>query len=223
MPFNINNFKTNIRDFGYLDVNSFAVLVQTPNILFNSDINSQGVSKGVRNIAEKMSFRIDQIRAPGISILSSPINRYGVGPTQYQPTSAQYQDLNFSILCDHEGEIWQFWHTWARAVFEFNGVSQGLSPSYTANYKSDYSSTIQIQIMDHFGKMIQRINTFNTFPTAVREVPLSWSDPGLLKINVAMSYTEYTIEDVTVTQNTQRQPANLTNRAQTDISPPITV
>lgn len=221
MPFNINNFKTNIRDYGYLDNNSFAVLIQTPRILFGSNISNQGTEVGARNIASKMSFRIDQIRAPGIQIMSAPINRYGVGPIQSQPTSAQYPELQFSILSDHYGEIWQFWHTWARAVFEFNGVSQGTSPSYAANYKEDYSSVVQIQIMDHFGNLIQKINTFQTFPTAIRDVPLNWNDSNLMKINISMAYTEYTIEGVKTTPVVQKQPSNLSNRSQTEASRPI--
>jgi hypothetical protein len=212
MPFNINNFKANIRDYGYLDNNSFAVLVQTPPILFGSNISNQGTEVGAKNIAEKMSFRIDQVRAPGISIMSAPINRYGIGPVQSQPTTAQYSELSFSVLSDHYCEIWQFWHTWARAVFEFNGVSQGSSPSYTANYKDRYSSVVQIQIMDHFGNIIQKINTFQTFPTAIRDIPLAWGDSNLMKINISMAYTEYTLEGVETKPQVRPQPNNLQNR-----------
>lgn len=215
MPFNINSLKTNIRDYGYLSNNKFAVLVQTPPILTNALLGNQGTGTSMNQIAQNMSFRIDQIRAPGISIASSDVARYGIGPTQKQPLSAQYQELFFSILCDQYSEIWQYWYNWSRLVFEYNGTSSGSAPSYTANYKKDYSSVVQLQIYDYFGNIIQKINTFETFPTAIREVPLSWGDGNLMKLNVAMAFTEYTIEGSTIQTQTAPQNQNLMGGRQT--------
>lgn len=207
MPFNLNNFKTNIRDFGYLNNNNFAVLVQTPNLLRGALLNNQGTDGSTNQIARNMSFRIDQVRAPGISIESSEVSRYGVGPIQRQPIGAAFQELYFSILCDQYSEIWQYWYNWSRLVFEYNGVN-GSAPSYSANYKEDYSSIVQIQMYDKFGNIIQKINMFQSFPTSMREVQLNWADGNLTKLNIAMSFTEYTIENSTIQKN-QPQPLNL--------------
>ena len=65
MPFNVNNFKTSLRDFGYVDNNSFIVYVQPPKVLGG---DNPGISKN-------LSFRIDQVRAPGISLITNDINR----------------------------------------------------------------------------------------------------------------------------------------------------
>ena len=142
MPFNINNFRTNIRDFGYLNNNNFAVLVQTPPILNGALLGNQGTPTSIQQISQNMSFRIDQIRAPGISIASADIARYGIGPTQKQPTAGQFQELYFSVLCDQYSEIWQYWYNWTRLVFEYNGTSAGQAPSYSANYK-DFSLEVR--------------------------------------------------------------------------------
>jgi len=193
MTFNVGRFKESLARFGYLDNNSFEVFVQTPPILIGGNQNA------AMQIAENMSFRIDQVRAPGISLITADINRYGTGPTQKMPTSAQFQEVNISVLGDHYCEFWQYWYNWTRAVFEFNAAPGG-TPSYTAQYKNGqngYSSIIMIQIYDHFGNPIQTINLFEAFPTAVREVPLSWGDGNLMKINVSLAYTEYTIDSVT--------------------------
>lgn len=210
MPFNINQFQTNIRDFGYLDNNSFSVLVQTPKILQNASLSNQGTPTAIYKIAKNMEFRIDQIRAPGISIITTDINRFGIGPTQKMPINAQFQEINISILGDHYCEFWQYWYQWTRAIFQYNGsTANNSAPNYTADYKENYATTICIFIYDHFGNIIQKINLFDAFPTAIREFPLSWGDSNLLKINVSIAYTEYTIENSSVQPTNSQQRSNI--------------
>lgn len=213
MPFDVNKFQTNIRDFGYIDNNSFSVLVQTPRVLSGASLSNQGTPTAIYKIAENMEFRIDQVRAPGISLMTTDINRYGIGPTQKLPISAQFQEINISMLGDHYCEFWQYWYQWTRAIFQFNGSAVGnMAPNYTAEYKEEYSSTITIFIYDHYGNIIQKINLFEAFPTAIREFPLSWGDAGLMKINVQIAYTEYTIENSTI------ERANLEQKASTRVA-----
>lgn len=212
MAFNINQFQTNIRDFGYLDNNSFSVLVQTPAILSNAILSNQGTPTAIYKIAKNMEFRIDQVKAPGISILTADVNRYGIGPTQKMPINAQFQEINISVLGDHYCEFWQYWYQWTRSIFQFNGsTTNNTAPNYTAEYKRDYSTTISIFIYDHFGNIIQKINLFEAFPTAIREFPLSWGDSNLLRINVSIAYTEYTIENSSLQPTNAQQKSNLSS------------
>lgn len=209
--FNIENFRASIAKHGYLDNNSFEVYVQTPPVFQNGFLNVQGTPVNISEVTKNLAFRIDQVRAPGISIMSSDINRYGVGPTQKMPVTAQYSEVNISILGDHFCEFWQFWYHWTRAVFEYNADRNAGFASYTVGYKQEYTSTVSIVIYDHYGNKVQVINLIEAFPTAIREVPLGWGDSGLMRINVALSYTEYTIENVSVESHNQRQPTNLSN------------
>lgn len=205
MAFNINRFATNIRDFGYLDNNSFQVMVQTPPVLANAYLSNQGNPTATADIAQNMSFRIDQVKAPGISISTADVARYGIGPTQKQPVAAQFQEVNMSLLGDHYCEFWQYWYQWTRAVFQYNGVNNQ-APNYTAEYKDQFSSTIIIFIFDQFGNIIQKINLFEAFPTSLREVPLAWADTNnLMKINVSVAYTEYSIEGSSMQSFSQPQ------------------
>jgi hypothetical protein len=219
MPFNIDKFKSNIANYGYLDNNSFNVYVQTPPILLNN-VQNRTVATG--NIAENMSFRIDQVRAPGISLQSVDNSRYGVGPTQKQPYNAQFQEVTISLLGDHYCEFWQFWYNWTRAIFQFNSASVNDTAAYSSSYKDQYSSTVLIYFYDHFGRNIQRIDLFECFPVSIREIPLSWGDPNLMRINVSLVYTEYVIESFGTTNNVSQQPNNLRNsqqRSRVNINP----
>jgi hypothetical protein len=177
--------------------------------LFNALIGTSKNPVGSSNIAKNLAMRIDQVRAPGISLMTADVNRYGIGPTQKMPFSSQNQEISFSILVDEYGEIWNYWHNWIRSIFEFDGTenSQGAVrnqiASYQAEYKDRYSAPMQIVMYDHYGREVQYINLIEAFPTSIREVPLSWAEGQLIKLNVSIAYTEYQI----ATSSVQKQPA----------------
>lgn len=199
MPFNIQSFKENINSYGYLDNNSFDVIIKTPNILQNAVLNNQGTDSDIERIAKNLKLRVEQIRAPGIQIMTSQIQRYGIGSVQNMPINAQFQDVYLSLLVDHYSEIWQYWYNWSNLVFGFNGFESANGPtvnsfpSYQAEYKDNYSTVVQIVIYDHFGNAIQKVNLYEAFPVSIREVPLAWGDGNLMRLNVTLTYTSYAI------------------------------
>ena len=144
MAFNIVELKANIKSQRYIKNNAFEVFITPPPILRNTSINNLGTPTPTSEIVDNLRFRIEQVRVPGIALISSDINRYGVGPTQKAPVTAQFQETTFSILCDGYGDIWQFWYNWIKAIFDFTGVDSGPSgnasrfASYLNEYKSRY-------------------------------------------------------------------------------------
>ena len=199
--FNINKFKQNVSDYGYLYNNAFEVLIATPQVIFNAILGQSSSSVPTQKIAENLKLRIDQVRAPGISLMTNDVNRYGIGATQKMPINAQFQEVNFSIIADEYGEIWQYWYQWLRAINDFGGTESQL-PNYQLEYKDQYSTIMQIAIFDHYGNVVQKINLFEAFPTSIREVPLAWGDLQLVKLNISIAYTNYTLEGSSI----QRQP-----------------
>jgi hypothetical protein len=128
------------------------------------------------------------------------------------PISAQFQEVSISMLGDHYCEFWQYWYQWTRAIFQYNGsTANNSTPNYTAEYKENYATTMVIFIYDHYGNIVQKINLFDAFPTAIREFPLSWGDSNLLKINVSIAYTEYAIENSSIQPTNSQQRTNLSS------------
>jgi hypothetical protein len=218
MPFNIENFKTNLNSYGYLKKNTFEVGVQTPNFMLGNILNNNGKENSINNINNILKFRIDQTSAPGVSLLSGDHSIYGVGPTQKIPYNAFFHDITFSVLLDKKADLWQFWYNWVRYIFEFNGTepssrnygSGNSIPRFTTRYKDDYTSTMQIIIYNDVGEIAQRINLYEAFPSSVREVPLSWNDNGdLLRIAVSITYAHFSIEGSSI--NKVSQISRLTN------------
>lgn len=201
MPgFNINSFKQNVSDYGYLYTNAFEVYIATPQVIFNSLVGG-GAAVPTQRIAQNLKFRIDQVRAPGLSLMTTDINRYGLGATQKMPINSQFQEISFSMMLDEYGEIWQYWYQWLRAINDATGTENQL-PTYKVEYKDQYSTVMQIVMYDHYGNAINKINLFEAFPTAIREIPLAWGDNQIVKLNISVAYTNFTIEG----SQEQKQP-----------------
>lgn len=210
MPFNITNFAQNIADNGVIKANKFSVSLLPPPILTGT---------GVTSVIEMVRFRADVVKVPGVTVTTTEVNRYGIGPTQKQPFSAGFTECTISFLSDANAEIWQFFHNWTRSIFEYNGTlnaPQGREanqiPRYITEYKENYSTTVQITLYNDFGETVQEINLFQAFPTGINDIGLNWNDSQLLKINVSIAYTDYMIEGVGATNAAAGQNSQLLNR-----------
>lgn len=197
MGFNINNFRTNIADFGTMPTNTFKAVVSPPPILQNKQLDNMGTPYSIKDTADIQSFRIESVRLPGFMLINADIPRYGIGPTQKYAYSAQINEIPFVIVSDRFGYIYQFWYQWARGVFNFAGTlsDNGSSfPTYTSEYKDNYASTIEIFQYDSYGNIIQRIILYDAFPIMMQDAPLSWGDQNnIVKFTVTLSFKEYVI------------------------------
>lgn len=189
MSFNIDRFKANIEQDGYLRNNNYAVYVSPPPILRDFSIE----------VTDSMYFRIDDFTLPGVTLNLDELPRYGIGPNQRQPVSATFSPFSMQIICDKYGEIWYFWHEWLRRIFEFSGTSQqntNTIPSYGVEYKDQYSSNMSVMIFDPFGAPVKRVELTMAFPIKINDIPLTWESTNeLLKLNIAMTYTDYILID----------------------------
>jgi len=213
MPFNVNNFRQNIAQNGYLRTNSFRVIVTPPSMLRNSAVNTFGTPTPTKNIADELSFRVEQIRTPGISLETADIHKYSVGPSRKVPVNAKFQEVELTILSDGYGNIWQFWHNWINNIFNFTSTTNLSSgrfqvnelANYSAEYMSNYSTNMGIIVYDSFGNGIMRIDFFEAYPIAFREVQLNWGEQrGLIKLGVTMTFSEYVITGSSVESQMQR-------------------
>jgi hypothetical protein len=211
MAFNINNFKSELVNRGYVRTNAFKVLITPPTNLVNGTISNDSGS----SLSEMMPFRAEQTRTPGLTIVAVDVNRYGVGPTQKQPISAQFSDTSISMLCDKNGYIYNFWHIWANYVFSAcpnvdatdSKTQINKSASYTAEYKSNYTGEISITEYTPSGDSSVIFNYHEAFPIQIRENQLDWSDESLVYLDVIIAFKDYSITkaDLTTTDSTSQK------------------
>ena len=98
MSFNIETFKTRFERSGFLQTNKFEVLVTPPSFLGGRSINNNGTRTSSYEISDMLRFRIEATRVPGIQLLFADNHRYGVGPTQKQPFSAQLSEIPINFI-----------------------------------------------------------------------------------------------------------------------------
>lgn len=189
MPFNVSTFKSEISDYGYLQNNKYQVFVTPPQIIQNQN-----------NVNQRMLFRADYVNLPSVSLAIVDIPRYGVGINQKQPHNAAFNTMNLSFISDGYGDIWNFWYNWTRSIFQFSGSDNGTgnltnsSGNYSLEYKDNYSTTISVVVFDNYGNDVQTIDFTQAFPYSIDDIQLSWNNTNqLLKINVAVAYTDYMI------------------------------
>ena len=214
MPFNIESFKSNISQDGYLNNNKYEVIIVPPP-MFSVNLARNGIRlSSSYGVANSLRFRVDSIKAPGITVLSADNNRYGVGPTQKNPFNVQFNEIGLSFITDKNADLWQFFYQWTREIFQYNsddtvlssvgsiasifGLNLGglfnNSPSYSANYKEDYASMIQIYIYDNVGNVAQVVNLYDAFPTSINEVNLGWANNNqAMRIGVTLTFKEFTM------------------------------
>jgi hypothetical protein len=216
MPFNINAFKFDIETYSYMKTNTFEVFVFTPPVLRNFELSNAGSPVSLFSVNRHLKMRIEQVALPGMSLQSTDVRRYGVGTVQKMPVGAQtYGDITFSILLDGYGEIYEFWETWLRAIYEYSGTNQSPAgnvgnafPTYVSEYKDQFSTDMQIVIYDQFGNTIQKITLKEAFPTNMKDIQLAWSSEGLMRLQVGVSYTEHTIEKASTFEILAQQGVN---------------
>lgn len=203
MPFNVSTFKTQFSSSGYLSTNKFQLIVTPPTILQNMSFQTPTDTTSSADLAKQLSFRVEAVIAPSISLLMMDVNRYGVGVTQKQPVNAVFNTMTLTFISDGYGELWNFWNEWMQGIFGFSGTNNsttqqnGLinSPaSYTLKYKSDYSTTITLVIFDQFGNVAQTIDYNQAYPYTISDIPLNWGETNqLLKINIGIAFTDFVI------------------------------
>ena len=202
MSFNIDTFKSRFEEGGFLQSNKFEVLVTPPRFLGGRSINNNGVRTSSYEISDTLRFRIEATRVPGIQLLFADNHRYGVGPTQKQPFSAQLSEIPINFIVDQNSNLWHFWHNWVNGIFQHSGAmnSQGAGPAnsyptYKAKYKDDFSTLVEILIYANDGALSQKVSLLQAFPTAITDIPLSWAEQSQpMRMSVTLSYSSYSIE-----------------------------
>lgn len=206
MPgFNINTFKSHINATGTLNNSKFLFnIVVPPGLLYSTFNNNGSVSAAYgRQSSDLITFRADTVRTPGVSLATSNIFRYGIGPSERKPFNAAFSDISASFIVDKKADIYVFFYSWFNYIFNFSRGAGGQNTngalaSYTTAYKNYYSTDIEIILYDDSGvKPVQVFRLLQAFPISLSEIPLSWSDKSsLMKMNVSFTFKEYILDNV---------------------------
>lgn len=203
MAFNITEFNSSISNYGILPQSKFLVYFSTPRVL-NGVFSNSGNPLFNMSTSYLMQMRAEQARIPGINIMTTDNNRYGLGVVQRMPFNAQFTDTSITFTADARGQIYKYFYSWFTSIIDFNGSGSSNingtffanpQPSYTMGYKDDYVTDIYIMVFDNYGNLAKQITLYNAFPNTMNDINLDWgNDNSVMKITVGLSFKEWSMD-----------------------------
>jgi hypothetical protein len=188
MPFNINEFSTQIGLLGVLKPNKFDVQIIPNNNNFYDNNDPLLIA---------INFRAEQFALPGVTIKVNDINRYGIGPKQKFATNVAYQTVSMTLVETEQALILKFFTQWMNKIFKMSGSRPFYKPAYLTRYKDSYVATIKITNYDDTGKENNVTLLKDAFPISISDIPLSWNDNNnLLRIKIEFAFTEWVNESL---------------------------
>jgi hypothetical protein len=211
--FNLNNFKSDISKNGVLQTNKFIVAFNSPPCMQNVYFGTNQGTNYASSTERLMQVRAESVKVPGVALLQSDINRYGVGPSQKMPFNARFTENAITFISDRNSQIYTYFYTWMNKIFDFSGSAyeSNIGASYATEYKDNYVTDLHVYVYDNAGNQIQDIVMYRAFPESINDVNLSWNDNNsLFKVTVSISYRDWAMVGVSNATNnqTQRLPLN---------------
>lgn len=199
MAFNITEFISEISQYGVSKTNQYDVMITFPSAMDNLRIN------GVAPIetARRLHLRAEDVRIPGISIMTSDNNIYGPGPFQKNAFNVAFTEIPIVFLADKSGDIYKFFYAWMNQIFDFAGPGGNTSAdnaSYGVAYKSNIVSTIIIRVFDSTGKEQIKLTMFDAYPVSMNEIPMSWNQQNeLMKVTMSFTFSHWKLDNINYT------------------------
>jgi len=168
MPSSLNDFRASfVKDLA--KPNRFDVNIPVPLTLFP-----------YRNTGRTLSMRCESTELPSRTFATTE-QKFGTNPTEKHPYQSQYNDITMTFIVSESMEEKLFFDAWMEYI----------NPSYKFDfrYKSDYTSTLQVNQYDQQNKKIYSINLIDAFPIAVNQLDLDWSSESYHKLTVVFAYT----------------------------------
>ena len=202
--FNIENFRSELSKSGTLQSNKFEVFFGSPKVMQRLNINGVSSSDTERLI----NLRAESAKIPGVGLLMSDVNRYGVGVMQKMPYSAAFTSTAITFIADGQNDIHKYFYTWMSLIFDSTGISTAASsnfnsiPLYKTEYKDNYVTDLHVRIYNVFGDQVQELVMYKAFPEAMNDVGLNWNDNNsLLKVGVSFSFRDWAMLNLDNTTN----------------------
>lgn len=199
MAFNISEFMSEISQYGVSKTSQYDVLITFPTAMSTLRINGVTPLDTVR----RLHFRAEEVRIPGISIMTSDNNIYGPGPFQKNAYNVAFTEIPIVFLADKTGEIYKFFYAWMNLIFDFAGPGGNVNSdnaSYGVAYKSNITSTIIIRVFDPNGKEQIKLTMFDAYPVSMNEIPMSWNQQNeLMKIAMSFTFSHWKLDNINYT------------------------
>ncbi len=179
-------------------------------------------SLGIGSTKPLLTYRNDGFSIPGLSVATSELRPYGVGPTVKRPYGVTYQDVTFNYIMDASSNQHAFFYRWMDQIVNHSSPinrspDSGLRP-YQVGFLSDYAATITVWYFDETfdGGSAERreacAEIIEAYPTFIGDIQYNWGGTDqLLRLPVTYTYTRWRLPTVTQSGNLSVSSDRTTN------------
>jgi len=147
-----------------------------------------------------LEFLCNSANLPGRTFAPQEYKRYGYGLRDMRISDGRVNDINLSFFVDGDGYTLQYFNEWFESIMNQDyqkgtGATNnaGLVPG-TFNYKSEYSTTIDIHTFDPTANEILSYKCHEAFPLQMTDVAVAWAGQDSFEsLAVSFSYKYYTL------------------------------
>jgi hypothetical protein len=172
MPFNIQEFRSEVDNRGMMRTNKFLVDFPVPPKL------APGILTGG---SRSLSMYCKSAPLPGIGLLTQDIYRYGYGPIERRPYGTVVNDIMFQFYVDGDNLIRGWFRNWIRLIINPDSA-KGINSTFTLtgqnayelSYKEDYAADIRITSFTPEGTPKISVVLIEAYPNFVGDVVQDW-------------------------------------------------
>jgi hypothetical protein len=202
MSFNVQNFVSRINEAGGLvQNNKFRLTITPPTILSSSQKYNEDTKASITSGARTLEYFCASASIPGVNLNTHEIRRYGYGPMEKRPYSVSFADATFNIYFDAKRKNYDFFQTWVSSIMDYD-VNNSTNSKFLLEYKSEYRSTIDLEVFDNSGFIVAHYVMDEAFPISIGDIPLNWGDTNSI-IKIPVTFTFFTWRNESV-QNSSR-------------------
>jgi hypothetical protein len=212
--FNINNIYANLNRYGgLLHPCNFLLIIQPPKFIRN--FTAEGITADLSHISatvpkdkqqsvinsnffNSIPFFCFNTTVPGMNYTTTPIRRHGYGPIENRPSDVLFPDVFASFMCDSEGNVVNFFHSWLQNINNFEdsfGTRRSVSGAvaFEFQFPDNYETQIQIIQYNPIGNSVIEYTLKEAYPSAIVELPLDWGATDIFStLSVNFKYKTWT-------------------------------
>lgn len=190
MPGQNSEFLGYINRYGVSKTSHFQLSIP---LTFKASAKEQNAGSKFSDINRILALRCEATELPGRQIISNDSRTYG--PTYKTPYQSLYQEITLNFLETATLLIRDYFEVWLSSIY--NPANNLLA--YPNDYRCD-STLIQydvtpIDVKDPASNLVPVAAWIlrNSFPTAVNQMPLAWSEDGFHRVSVTLAYEYYNL------------------------------
>jgi hypothetical protein len=212
---NVETFRSLINRLGGVTrTNLFYVSIPVPKMM-------RGASSGNSPIItdSTVSLLCESTSLPGVSLATSEIRRYGVGPLEKKPYAPIFTDQSFSFIGDNTGKVYNHFYTWLNGIIKYDTLPNNTTVTgynglgaYEVEYKEDYAVDVFITCINDVDQEIIICRLHDAYPIFLGDIQLSWAEnDSFMRIPVTFTFFNWTLDRININSALQNQGASISN------------